>query len=108
MKMTHDELWLKYRHDENRKACSWEDIEGPEVLVGEKDARAMPIFRTEDIGMEGSPLDDGIPRGTMICLLVHEGRPYLVNTEGFTYARYIVPARIIKNIEEVDVQDLLG
>ena len=106
--MTYDELWQKHRHGENRKACSWEEIDGPEMLLDEQDARAMPIFRTEDIGTEGSPLDGGIPKGTLICLLVHEGRPYLVNTEGFTYARYIAPVRIIKSLVEVDVQDLLG
>ena len=108
MKMTHDELWLKYRHDANRKTYDWEDICGPAELIDEQDARAMPIFRAEDIGTEGSPLDGGIPKGTLICLIVHRGRPYLVNTEGFTYARYIIPARIVKSLKEVDIQDLLG
>ena len=107
MKMTHDELWLKHRHDHNRK-CGWDEIEGPEVMIGEQDARAMPIFRTEDVGMTDSPLCDGIPKGTLICLLIHEGHPYLVNTEGFTYARYIVPVLVVKDLATVDVQDLLG
>lgn len=107
--MTNDELWIKHRHDYNRKSSDWEEASYGEVIIEEADARRMPIYRVEDVGGVDSPLEICFPDGkkNMICIVIRDGHGYLVNTEGFSYARYIVPVRIVKKLQYVDVLDLL-
>jgi hypothetical protein len=105
--MTNEELWIKHRHDHNRKSCTWEEVYDYGAMIEEADARQMPIYRAEEIGME-SPMDDCLDGKTdTICIVVRDGQGYLVNTEGFKYARYIVPVKIVKSLEYVDILDLL-
>lgn len=106
--MTNEELWIKHRHGYNRKSCGWHEVDDDVVVtIEEADARQMPIYRSEDIGMD-NPMNDCLPgKEVLVCIVVHEGRGYLINTEGFCYARYIVPIKIVKKLEYVDVLDLL-
>jgi hypothetical protein len=85
----------RYRHDYNRKSSSFEDIDGPEIVVTQQDADAMGIYDADAIGVE-DPFDD-IPErlgDQAVFILRFKDALYLINTEGFSYCRYVAKCKI--------------
>lgn len=66
-----------------RKASDWAapTVTSPDVLT---EANNLPIFPAMD-----NPLDDAAGRPQFYVAVLIDGRRFLVNTEGYEYARYI-------------------
>jgi hypothetical protein len=85
----------RYRHDYNRKSDSFEEIDGPELIVAQQDADAMGVYDADALGVE-DPFDD-IPErlgDQMVFILKFNDVLYLVNTEGYSYCRYVAKCKI--------------
>ena len=84
-----------------RKADSWNEVDHcphgcTHFVASSKLPRGLLIFTAEALGIE-TPLDDfnpAVPVPVAFILLVSEGREYVINTEGYSYARYA--ARIVE------------
>ena len=82
----------KYRHWFGRKLDSWEEANcGRYVIIDTKDLKQLVTYDSKQEKLE-DPFSD-LPRNHPMVFLVKNGkRLYLVNTEGYDYSRYVVPA----------------
>ena len=82
-----------------RKASTWDEVDrcphGCAHFVSSSQVPpGLPVFTVEALGAY-TPLDDfAIETPIAFILRVAEGREYIVNTEGYSYARYA--ARIVE------------
>lgn len=91
--LTADEYDL-VRHGYGRKCSSWDETDAS-VDVPQAVADKIGVCEFED---DSSPMDDlpGSFKDSVFIARLKNGQTYLVNTEGFGYARYIARANITK------------
>lgn len=87
-------LWEKVRHDYGRKLGNYEDADET-VQLTEAEVAKLPIV----VIPESHGTFDDLPahvRG-LICIVDRgDANLYLVNTEGFDYARYVAILEVVK------------
>lgn len=93
----------KIRTFENRKTFNWKSTNFPVVLTA-GEARAIGVYEFSE---ESSPLDDFDQSFEEDIFITKVGDSFfLVNTEGYNYARYFVQCVIVESLFEVDAEML--
>ena len=84
-----------------RKAASWDEVERcpyctpfTHTVASSLVPPCLPVFTAEQLGARTPLTDFAIVTPIVFILRVAEGRAYVVNTEGYSYARYA--ARIVE------------
>lgn len=83
--------WDTVRHDYGRKRNEWEDANDV-MIISQSLANKLTTF---ELDPSSSPFDDLPPGASGGIFIAKVGnKNYLVNTEGYDYARYIVQLNI--------------
>lgn len=95
-KLTEDEYNL-VRHDYGRKCCDWDEADGQIEMTQELIDKLGVLDMKDDVGNVYGPMDE-LPEqfaGGVFVATVGNKR-YLVNTEGFSYCRYIANVTVVE------------
>ena len=95
--MTMNEIINKYRHDCNRKSTTIEEVDDTVIVVPKQDAEVMGIYKAESLGLTAEDPFGDLPdrlANQMVFILEVDGVLYLINTEGYSYCRYVAKCEI--------------
>lgn len=84
-----------YRHDFGRKRGFFNSTDRP-IKVPKEDAEELGIYDAKEHNIEGT-FDELWENAPLVFILNVDGKPWLVNTEGYEYCRYIVPCEIVND-----------
>ena len=85
----------KYAHGQGRKCGSFSDVDNdPVIKINKADLGHLEVHAASEIGVE-TPFDDLSSNMPQVFILLHGGQNYLVNTEGFSYCRYIARCKVV-------------
>lgn len=86
--------WCKVRHGNGHKCSDWEDCHHDGVTVLKRSTfDKLDKYEPNCYTTPFTTLPVGYAGGVFVIII--KGRRYLVNTEGYTYCRYISLLRVI-------------